>query len=461
MTDPLSTYRPDLDEVRQFREQFPDIRQVDVLIADAAGILRGKKMPAERLEYLFTKGVYFPGSVFAINIEGETVESTGLGMDEGDADRICLPIPNTLDPIPWAPRPTGQVMLRMFDHDGTPFFPEPRAVLERVTKRLKARGLTPVAAIESEFYLVDLERGRLGEPRPPLSPITGKRQGSTQVYGIDELYDFDGLLAEIYEACQAQEIPVDSVVSEYAPGQYEVNLHHVKDPMEACDDAILLKRAIKAVALKHGVEATFMAKPYPNQVGSGMHIHLSLEDEEGNNIFAAEHPGGSKALGHVIAGMAQTMGEGLALFAPNQNSYRRFERYSYAPQSAAWAINNRSAALRVPPGDARNRRVEHRVTGADANPYLVMAAVLAGAEYGLAHELEPAAPIEGNAYDLELPRFTSSWLAAIEALEESDFYREALGDDFIRTYTLMKRDERERVFSTITPLEYELYLSKA
>ncbi len=463
MDHPLPPPADAQSDVTAFLHANPDIKQIDVLICDNCGVLRGKKIPVQRLEKLYTEGVAFPGSVFSANIAGETIDETGLGITEGDADRLCFPIPNTLDTVPWATRPTGQVMIEMRDLDGvTPFWASPRTVLQGVVDQYKRIGLTPVTAIELEFYLVDRTRGHDGLPQPPLSPLTGRRQSTTQVYGIDELYDFDGLLAEIYDACRAQEIPVDSVVSEFAPGQYEINLHHVADPVEACDDAVLLKRAVKSVAIKHGIEATFMAKPYPEQAGCGMHIHLSLVDGHGQNVFSDPSPEGSATLGHAIGGMAATMAEGIGLFAQNQNAYRRFQRNSFAPHAPTWAVNNRSSALRVPAGKPKDRRVEHRVAGADANPYLVMAAAIAGAHYGITEQIPPGPPVTGNAYDLEdLPQqFTSSWIKALDMLEDSTVLRRYLGDRFLDTYITLKRVERDQFFSQITPLEYELYLHK-
>ena len=448
------------DEVRRFREAWPEISQIDVLIVDSCGILRGKKMPVEGLDKLYHEGVGFPGSIFAADITGSTVEETGLGLDDGDADRPCLPVPGTLSPVPWLDRPTGQVLLRMRDQDGGPMFADPRQVLDDIVGRLAGDGFTPVVAIELEFYLVDRQRRADGTPRPPRSPVTGRRPTTTQVYGIDELYDFDGLLHEINEACRAQDIPVDSSVSEYAPGQYEINLLHQRDAVRACDCAVLFKRAVKGVALKHGMAASFMAKPYPDLAGSGFHVHLSLDDADGRNVFADADPAGTPLLRHAIGGLLATMPEGMALFAQNQNAFRRFQPNSYAPHAPTWAINNRSSALRIPASGPNDRRVEHRVAGADANPYLVMAAVLAGAHHGLRHKLDPGAPITGNAYQQQEPSLTSSWIQALETLEQSAIFTDYLGKRFLDVYLETKWAERDKFFSQITPLEYEWYLDR-
>ena len=449
------------DEVAAFAAAHPEVHQIDALIADACGVLRGKKIPTSGLAKLFGGGVGLPGSLFATDITGSTVEETGLGFDDGDADRVCRPVPGTLKPIPWQSRPIGQVLLSMTDHDGRPFFADPRAVLQGVVDRLAADGLTAVVAVELEFYLIDRQVAEGGAPRPPRSPLTGRRQHTTQVYGIDELYDFDSLLHDVSEACRDQGIPVDSAVSEYAPGQYEINLHHIADAVRACDDAVLFKRAVKGVAAGHGVDATFMAKPYPDHAGSGMHIHLSLLDRDGRPVFASDDPAGSPALRHAIGGLAATMAEGMALFAQNQNGFRRFQPHTYVPHAPTWGINNRSAALRLPLGAAADRRVEHRVAGADANPYLVMAAVLAGAHHGMTHGIEPGPAVTGNAYGQVDPALTSSWTVALDLLDRSAVYQEYLGRRYLDVYLTLKRAERDKFFAAVTPLEYQWYLSKA
>lgn len=456
---PLPAADP-LDEVAQFRRNHPDVTQIDCLIPDACGVLRGKKLPVDGLEKLYRAGVAFPGSLYATDITGATVEETGLGFEDGDADRDCFPIAGTLDPVPWLQRPTGQVLLSMRDTDGSPFFADPRTVLANVIRRLNDDGLYPVVAVELEFYLIDRERDTSGAPRPPVSPVSGKRQKTTQVYGIDELYDFEALLHDISEVCKVQRIPVDSAVSEYAPGQYEINLRHVPDALEACDDALLFKRVVKGVAQNNGVEATFMSKPYPDQAGSGLHIHMSILDRDGENIFAAEDPAGSPALRHAIGGLAETMAESMALFAQNQNGFRRFQASSYAPHAPTWAVNNRSVSLRIPPGSPQDRRLEHRVAGADANPYLVMATVLAGAHYGIMNKIDPGKPVVGNAYRKVDPVLTSSWIVALDLMADSAFLRDYFGQQYIDVYLALKWAERDKFFSMITPLEYEWYLNK-
>ncbi|MCB9948997.1 MAG: glutamine synthetase [Rhodospirillaceae bacterium] len=453
-----SSIRP--DEVADFRAGNPDIAVVDALIADHNGVLRGKKVPIGSLASLYASGMGLPGSLFATDISGATVEATGLGFAVGDADHLCLPVPARLHRVPWRSRPTAQVLMAMRGQDGAAFFADPRGLVERVTARLQADGLNPVVALELEFYLLDRERLPDGTPQPPTGAATGKRHHTNQVYGVDELDDFDDLLAEIQAHCKGMAIPVDSAISEYAPGQYEINMHHRADPVAACDDAILFKRVVRKVAEQHGLQATFMAKPFGDLAGSGLHLHLSMEDGAGTNVFAADDPAGSPMLRHAIAGLSATMDEGLALFLQNQNSYRRLRPNAYVPHAPSWAVNNRSCALRVPSGPPGSRRVEHRLAGADANPYIVMAAVLAGVHHGIRHRLDPGPPITGNAYQQLTPTLMASWAMALDRLDRSDFFAEAFGRAYLDVFLALKRGEREKFMAHVTPLEYQWYLDK-
>ena len=206
---------------------------------------------------------------------------------------------------------------------------------------------------------------------------------------MQELDEYSAVLGAIAAAAREQELPVGTVLAEYGPGQFEVNLHHVDDALLACDHAIRLKRLVKGVALQHGMEATFMPKPYRDHAGSGAHLHVSLLDAQGRNIFAADDPAGSEQLRHAIGGLAATMNDAMAICAPTANSYRRFQPEAYVPLNPSWSVNNRGVAFRVPHGPPASRRVEHRIAGADANPYLLAAIVLAGMHLGLDAQARP------------------------------------------------------------------------
>jgi glutamine synthetase len=351
------------------------------------------------------------------------------------------------------------MQVAMYDHDGTPFFGDPRHVLEQVLGRFRQHGLTPVMAVELEFYFVDRERTLEGHAQPPRQPLSGRREDKTQINSMAELDEYSAVLMAIDEAARAQDLPAGTVLAEYGPGQFEVNLHHVDDALLACDHAIRLKRLVKGVALAHGLDATFMPKPYRDHAGSGTHLHISLVDAQGRNIFAADDPQGSPALKHAIGGLVATINDTMAVCAPTANSYRRFQPEAYVPLNPSWSVNNRGVAFRVPAGPPDSRRVEHRVAGADANPYLLAAMVLGGMLHGIEHELDPGPVLAGNAYRDTTPTIPLNWPEAITAFERSEFARQCLGDRFARLYALTRRGEMQDFNSHISTLEYSWYLT--
>ncbi|MFV3077236.1 glutamine synthetase family protein [Niveispirillum fermenti] len=447
-----------LREIDLFRQHYPAVTAVDVLLPDLCGVFRGKRVPVAELDKVWKDGVAFPGCTFAVDITGDTVEETGMSVEKGVPDRVCLPVAGTLAPVPWAARPMGQVLLSMRDGDGSPFPYAPRALVERLVGELAGRGLTPMVAIELEFYLLDRDRPAGVRPSPPVSRRSGLIQNRTQVYGLAELEDFEEVLDEITAAAQAQGIPAGTAIAEYGPGQYEITLAHRPDALRAADDAVLFKRVVHGVARRHGYEATFMAKPYGDQASSGMHIHMSVLDREGQNIFAAEAPQGSPLLAHAIGGMAETMPACMALAAPGANSWRRFQAGSYAPTVIAWGVNNRTAPLRIPAGGPDSRRVEYRIAGADANPYLVLAGMLAGLLHGLDGRIDPGPALEGNAYAADAPHLPTEWGVALDLFQGSPVLRHWLGQAFVDTYAITKRAERAKFNQQVTPLEWEWYL---
>ena len=449
------------DDAHAFLSRHPRVDRVDLLISDLNGVLRGKRVGREGLAKAYTQGINLPASVFALDILGNTIEATGLGLTGGDSDRVCRPLPGSLMPTPWRPQGRqAQLLMSMHEPDGTPFFAEPRHLLARQLARLASRGLTPVVAVEMEFYLVDDERDTLGMIQPPRSPATGERASLSQLYSVRELDEYASLLEEIQAAAEAQGLPLDSMLKECAPGQFEITLRHGDDVLAACDAAVLLKRLIKGVAQNHGFEATFMAKPYGLEAGNGTHVHLSLLDAEGRNVFAAEDgsPLGTPLLHRAVAGLLELMPACMAIFAPNLNAFRRFQPGLYVPMTPTWGFDNRSVAVRIPSGPNAARRLEHRVAGADANPYLLLAALLAGIEHGLAGELTPPSPVTGNAYAQFPPSLTNSWSQALTLLEESEPLQKALGDDFLKVFLANRRAERDQAMHHVSRLELDWYL---
>ncbi len=446
----------DRAELQAFLAANPDIEAVQIMITDPSGVLRGKSVRREELERIFDSGRQVAGSILGLDITGEDVDATGLVWDTGDADMCARPIAGTLVAAPWLAAPTGQLMLTMFDSKGAPAAADPRHVLVHAVDALASRGFTPVVACEIEFYLLR------EEPGGRLVPAGGGRASERQkidAYSLQRLDDLAPLFNDVYLAARAQGLPAETLMSEYSPGQFEITLHHRADALRAVDEAVMFKRVLRGVAQKHGLIACFMAKPFTQRAGSGLHVHLSLADEGGRNLFASEDPAGTPLLRHAIGGMKAVMAESMAVFAPNANSYRRFVSKSYAPIAPIWGINNRSVSLRVPAGPPESRHVEHRIAGADANLYLAVAAVLAAAAQGIEAELDPGPPVEGNGYadagDAVLP---GSWRRALMIAERSPFLREALGAEFLKIFLAIKNQECARFSAEVSELDYAWYL---
>jgi glutamine synthetase len=446
-----------MNEAQAFLDAHPDVQAIELLITDPGGVPRGKLIAREELLALYNEGRCVAGSILGLDVTGEDVEATGLVWSVGDADRICRPVPGTLARANWMSRPGAQVLMSMYEADGRPCAADPRHALARSVQRLQQLGLRAVVAAEIEFYLV--ARDAQGKLVPAPGLLSSRSPQRLDSYGLGKLQDMAPLFDDIYAGARLQGLPLRTLMSEYAPGQYEITLLHRDDALRAIDDAILFKRLIRATALKHGLTACFMPKPFADQAGSGMHMHVSVQDESGNNAFAAEDPAGTPLLRHAIAGLQRTMAESMLIFAPNANSYRRFRHQSYAPMAPTWGINNRSVSLRVPAGAPASRHIEHRVSGADANPYLVAATVLAGVHAGIAARLDPGPPITGNGYEsgiaASLPR---DWLGAIEAAEGSTFLRDALGEEFLRTYLAIKTQEWDKYNALVPPTDHDWYL---
>ena len=400
------------------------------------------------------------GSVLVIDITGKDCEETGLVWDDGDADRRCWPVPGTLVRAPWLGEGAAQFTTSFYELDGTPNDLDPRHVLGKVVDRLAADGLTPVVAVELEFYLLENDRGK---PMIARGLNSGERPSTNDVYSLTELADFKPFFDDLYAACDAQGLPLESGISEYAPGQFELTLRHKADALRATDDAVLYKRLVKGVAAKHGMIASFMAKPFVDQAGNGMHLHVSMADGSGDNAFASEDPEGSPMLRHAIGGMKELLADSMAIFAPNANSFRRFKANSYAPVAPTWGVNNRTVSLRVPAGSPASRHVEHRVCGADANPYLAVAALLAAMHHGIKGQIDPGPATVGNGYEQspEDYRLPNNWGAAIEAFKNSGLMREYLGDRFVTHYCTVKEVEMARFFGEVTELDYAWYMHNA
>ena len=446
-----------LSDAEAFLAANPKVAFIDILYNPMSGPPRGKRIRPHELLTVYGHGRYLPGSITVVDMQGADCEETGLVWEDGDADRLAKPAPNTLFMAPWLGDDVAQCVLSLYELDGAASDLDPRHVLQRVIDRFTADGLTPDVACELEFYLCD-QRYEGQVASLPSSTITGHMPTGNEVYGLRELDDHMPYLRDLYDAAAAQSLPIEAMISEFAPGQLEIGLEHRADALRVADEAMMFKRLVKGCAVPHGVEATFMAKPFEGRAGNGQHLHVSVLDKDGNNIFASDKPEGTPELAHAIAGMQQLLPAGMAIFAPNQNSYRRFVGNSYAPVAATWGVNNRTVGLRVTAGPPKSRHVEHRVSGADANPYLALAAMLAGVHYGLTNKLDPGPAIVGDGYaqaDKAPVKLPKHWYAAVDAFEASDVIKDYLGARFHAMYSIVKRTEQDRYNAHVPIVDYE------
>lgn len=463
------------NEVRAFLEHNPDITHLDTVLIDLCGQAYGKRLPRSHMDKLYENGTPVCAAMSLVDVLGNTADPMGHGFSDGDPDAIVRPVPGRLVKAPWTPG-LAQVLCEPEDAaTGKPLWYDPRTVLQQVVTRFGELKLTPVTAVELEFYLISPDRDEDGAPQPAVSPRHGRPEAAGKVLSLDKMDEFGPVIAAIEAACRAQNLPTSTMISEYGAGQFEINLDHCDDPVRACDDAVLLRRCITSVARANGLDATFMSVPFPDQSGSGMHIHTSLADEYGN-IFDPAHTdsdakppaktstnqtlakdSGAK-LSTAIAGLREIQAEAMAIFAPNLNVYRRYVADNFTPVTTDWGDNNRSVAFRIPSGPASARRIEHRAAGAEANPYLVMAAVLAGIHHGLANNLDAGARSTGNVgaeVDQQLP--LTLW-RALDAIRNAKILPGYLGKDYCKIYAEVKQAEFAAFMETISRQEYDWYL---
>lgn len=448
-----------MNEADAFLARHPDIRHLDAFLIDLNGHAFGKRYPASQLRDVAGKGSSICAAMQTTDVTGEAWDTCGLGFSDGDPDAATVMVPGTLAPIPWSPEPRAQCLMRFVTpENGGPVWWEPRLILEQVVSRFAELGLRPVIAIELEFYLIDRERAEGGEPQAARSPVTGQRRMAGEVFRLSTLEEFGPVIDALEEACRAQGLPVSTVAKEFGPGQYEINLDHHDDPVRAADHAALMRRAVVATARAQGVDATFMSKPFPGQAGSGLQVNLSLVDGTGANAFDPTREDGPRLLGQAVAGMQAMMAESISIFAPNFHAFRRFEPNQFTPVTRDWGEDNRSVAFRLPSSDPENRRIEHRVAGAEANPYLVVAAVLAAVHHGISRSLEPGMIGTGNVGEEADPDLPLTFWSAIERFAAGEGLPEYLGPRYVEAYAHAKQSEFDAFMGEMTAREYAWYL---
>ncbi len=430
------------------------ITEVECLVSDIAGIPRGKILPVHKFSQAAAgQGLRLPEYVFGQSVTGAFLDSAVL--NEIGKDVILRPDPATCRLVPWYTEPTAQIIHDAFDHDGSivPF--SPRAVLKRVLALFESAGLRPIVAPELEFFLVQ-QSADANSPLATPSGRSGRAEKARQAYGIDAVNEFDPLFEDIYDHCEVQKIDIDTLSHEAGAAQMEINFNH-GEALELADQTFLFKRTVRQTSLDHNVHATFMAKPMQEQPGSAMHLHVSVVDiESERNLFVNEDSSESDQFYHALAGMQRYLVAAMPLMAPYVNSYRRQSNSEDSPTNLAWGMDNRTVGLRVPMGDAANRRIENRIPGADANPYLAMAATLAALWLGLQEQRRPTRQRKDSGEDLAtLPRNLD---IALDELERAKLLHEALGEDFVKLFIEVKRGEAEAFLEVISPWEREYLL---
>jgi glutamine synthetase len=438
------------NEIQQFLRDH-GIAEVEAIIPDMAGIARGKIMPAEK--FAEDEGMRLPESIFLQTVTGDYPPDTSEAMSPAEIDIVLRADPKTVRVVPWAAEPTAQVIHDCFYSDGRRVMMAPRHVLRHVLDLYSQRGWDPVVAPELEFYLVEPNIDADYPLKPPVGR-SGRSEPGRQSYSIAAVNEFDPLFDDIYAFCEAQDIEIDTLIHEDGPAQMEINLLH-GEPLDLADQAFLFKRTAREAALRHKMYATFMAKPHAKEPGSAMHIHQSIIDRKTRkNIFS--NPDGSPTslfFSH-IAGLQRYLPAAMSLFASNVNSYRRMTRDQLAPINVQWGYDNRTAGLRVPMSSPEARRVENRVGGADANPYIAIATSLACGYLGMIEELQPTEPVTGSAHELpfSLPRTLDE---SLTRLRDCQPLMDILGEPFVAAYTIVKQAEYEVFLQVISSWERE------
>jgi len=433
-----------------------NIDDIECMIADNAGVARGKSIPRGKfMEGLKNRQLRIPETLFGMTITGDFALNDFLSETERDV--ILEPDLSTICMTPWQSEPTATVICDAMHENGDPVDFSPRQVLRRVLKLYENEGWQPIVAPEFEFYLLERQADVEAIPKAPVGR-SGCRDAGASPFSIDSLDEFAPYFDDVYDACEAQRIGVDTLIHEAGPAQFEFNVEH-GPALEIADQSFLFKRILRQVAIRHNMFASFMASPYPDNFGSAMHIHQSVICmETGKNIFVNEDESNSDLFLHHIAGLQKYLQHAIPMIAPFVNSYRRFSSGLSAPTNTHWSRENRSVGLRVPSGPPAARRIENRVAGSDVNPYFAIATSLACGYLGMKEQLKASSEFKGSAYetlDRALPRH---FLDGVKNMRKCEPLKEVLGEAFVETYLDAKEMEFENYSSVLSPWETKYLL---
>jgi glutamine synthetase len=410
---------------------------IRVVLPDVNGCAVGKLVPVGHFVRAWRSGFRFARSVLARDIEGENSPVAGFDLASGDSDLVGLPDLATFVVTPWKPG-TAEILLDACEPGSLVPLPQScRTLLRRTVERLDARGLEARVATELEFYLLE----------PPAHTPVGR---GMPAYGLTPLARLGTLTDRLLEMTAAIGLEAETCLHEYAPGQLEINVAPA-GPLEMADRSFYFRQMVKEVALGAGKEATFMAKPLAGHAGSGCHVHVSLW-RDGRNLFRDDR-GPRGVLERFTRGNQARVRELFALLAPNVNSYRRYAPGDYVPRTASSGGDDRTVAFRALQPDASGARLECRVAGADANPYLVIAAVLLAGMAGLDADTS-VPPVTREATSEPFP---ATLTEALDCFERSEFVREAVGAEFRELYLAVKRQEWRKFLAAVTEWELSVY----
>ncbi len=436
------------------------LTEVECIMSDQTGIARGKIMPTAK--FIAEKGIRLPESVLLQTATGDYPDDDVYYslLDPADIDMVLKPDESAMYTVPWAHEPSAQIIHDCYDAMGNLIELAPRAILKRVLKLYADKGWKPIVAPEVEFYLTK----RCTDPDLPLEPPvgrSGRQESGRQSFSIDAANEFDPIIEDIYDWCEDMGLDIDTLIHEEGSAQLEFNFRH-GDALKLADQVFIFKRTVREAALKHKINATFMAKPISGEPGSAMHVHQSIVDmKTGENIFSNKDGSASALFHNYIGGLQKYIPEIMPMFAPNVNSYRRYlpGADGNTPVNIDWGVENRTVGLRVPHSSPVARRVENRLPGSDTNPYLALAGNLIAGYLGMTKDIKPRKPVQGRSPDEAEDELPFNLEAALEAMSESTDIREALGDQFVDGFIATRWAEYEGFKRVISSWERKFLLS--